>query len=311
MTSRPDVHVYASPAAFKVALEHRVAADARAHGFSVDRRRQLLLFDRLLGRLAREFGDALIAKGGVVLELRLARARTTRDVDVRLAGEPSALLTRLQAVGRSDFGDSLTFLVERPREGNADSIGGDGVIYEGQRFRVEARLSGLRYGSPFGLDVAFGDPVSGTVDAIDGTGLLSFVGAPASRIRLYPRETHLAEKLHAYTLPRPYENSRLKDLPDMGLLAGSGPFDADELRRALQTTFEFRKSHPLPSTLPAPPAAWAARYRSLARNDGLPWPTLAEAFDAARAFVNPVLGDDMGEWDPSAWTWRAHHPGQP
>src|SRR5579883_3110659 len=45
--------------------------------------RQVLVFDRFLARLFEHFGDRAIAKGGVVLELRLSRARTTRDVDVR------------------------------------------------------------------------------------------------------------------------------------------------------------------------------------------------------------------------------------
>lgn len=33
-------------------------------------------------------------------------------------------------------------------------------------------------------------------------------------------------------------------------------------------------------------------------------PTLAEAFDAARAFLDPVLSEASDcRWDPSAWSW--------
>jgi len=39
--------------------------------------------NRFLARLFEQFGDRAIAKGGVVLELRLERARATRDVDIR------------------------------------------------------------------------------------------------------------------------------------------------------------------------------------------------------------------------------------
>lgn len=35
---------------------------------------------------------------------------------------------------------------------------------------------------------------------------------------MLPVETHLAEKLHAYTLPCSTENARVRHLPDMALL---------------------------------------------------------------------------------------------
>ena len=73
--------------------------------------RQVPVFDRFLARLFEHFGDRAIAKGGVVLELRLARARTTRDVDVRLTGSSDTLLGELQRVGRLGLGDFLGFRV--------------------------------------------------------------------------------------------------------------------------------------------------------------------------------------------------------
>ena len=63
-------------------------------------------------------------------------------------------------------------------------------------------------------------------------------------------------------------NTRVKDLPDIALLATIQPLEARRLRAALERTFEFRATHPLPASLPdprcpcwpcAPPAA--------------PWPT--------------------------------------
>ena len=45
--------------------------------------------------------------------------------------------------------------------------------------------------------------------------VLAFAGIAPPTLRLYPVETHIAEKLHAYTLPRPRPNSRVKDLPDL------------------------------------------------------------------------------------------------
>jgi hypothetical protein len=75
---------YKTPEAFKTALEQRVRARAEASGATMDRVRQLLVFDRFIARVTRTFGDRLILKGGVVLELRLDRARATVDIDWRL-----------------------------------------------------------------------------------------------------------------------------------------------------------------------------------------------------------------------------------
>ena len=297
---------YATPGAFKHALEDRLRAEARRNGLNPGRLRQLLIFDRLLGRLSLEFGDAVVTKGGVALELRLARARTTRDVDVRLAGTSTHVLERLQAAGRRELGDFLTFLVREQAE--EPLIEGEGIIYEGRRFRAEAQLGGQRYGDPFGLDVAFGDVLTGEVEVMEGSHLLGFIGVARSRIRLYPRETHLAEKLHAYTLPRERENTRVKDLPDMALLGLAGPLDAGLLRVALQRTFGFRRTHALPKTVPAPPASWAVPYARMARDNELPWKSLEEVTGADSTFLGTVLAGGEGIWAPDTWDWRSPTP---
>ena len=85
---------YATPLAFKQALEQRLRS-ASATGADFARRRQLLVFDRFLARLAQVAGDAVTLKGGLVLELRLARARTTKDVDLRMMGSSGDVLDRL------------------------------------------------------------------------------------------------------------------------------------------------------------------------------------------------------------------------
>jgi len=85
------VNRYVSAAAFKQAVENRLRS-ASASGADFARRRQLLVFDRFLARIVREFGDATMLKGGLVVELRVNRARTTKDIDLRVVGAPTALL---------------------------------------------------------------------------------------------------------------------------------------------------------------------------------------------------------------------------
>jgi hypothetical protein len=86
---------YSTPAAFKQALEQRLRA-ASSSGGDFARRRQLLVFDRFLARVVAVLGDTVVLKGGLVLELRLERARTTNDVDLRVTGSPERVLSQLQ-----------------------------------------------------------------------------------------------------------------------------------------------------------------------------------------------------------------------
>ena len=58
--------------------------------------------------------------------------------------------------------------------------------------------------------------------------VLGVAGIAPPTLRLYPIETHIAEKLHAYTMPRPRPNSRVKDLPDLALLASVRPLDGSQ-----------------------------------------------------------------------------------
>lgn len=149
---------YATPAAFKQALEQRLKSSS-ASGIELARRRQLLVFDRFLARVAEVAGDAVILKGGLVLELRLSRARTTKDIDLRMSGSAESVLDRLQEAGRLDLGDFMRFEV-RPDPAHP-KIRTKAMQYDGFRFRAECELAGAIYGGPFGVDVAFGDPLVG------------------------------------------------------------------------------------------------------------------------------------------------------
>ena len=179
--------------------------------------------------------------------------------------------------------------------------------YDGLRFRAECKLAGKVYGQPFGVDVAFGDPILGEPEIVVAEDVLAFAGIAPPTLRLYPIETHLAEKLHAYTMPRSRPNSRVKDLPDIALLATAQPIDAKRLRAALEQTFTFRKTHALPAKVPAPLGAWTTPYVAMAREDQLAWITLDEVTKAAQTFLDPVLAGELdATWEPETWSWRLH-----
>jgi hypothetical protein len=175
--------------------------------------------------------------------------------------------------------------------------------YEGLRFRAECRLAGKIYGQRFGVDVAFGDPIFGEADIVTADDVLDFAGIAPPTLRLYPIESHIAEKLHAYTMPRTRMNTRVKDLPDIALLAGIQPLQAMRLRKALEQTFTHRATHPVPQALPYPPASWSTSYQQMARENELAWPTLEELTTAVSTFMNPILAGASGAWNPADWRW--------
>lgn len=100
-------------------------------------------------------------------------------------------------------------------------------------------------------------------------------------------------------------NSRVKDLPDIALLASIGELKATRVRAAIEQTFTHRATHPIPATMPDPPDVWRAPYAALAMEDDLPWATLDLVTVAARLFLDPVLADDAARvWDPTSWSWK-------
>src|SRR6202453_3514322 len=299
MTAR----TYNSPNAFKEALEQRLRS-ASKNGVDFARRRQLLVFDRFLARVVAVLRDTVLLKGGLVLELRLERARTTKDIDLRLTGSPETVLADLQEAGRQVLGDFMAFEVSRDTE--QPKIQNDGMKCEGLRFRAECRLAGRLYGQPFGVDVAFGDPILGEPETVTVDDVLGFAGIAPPTVRLYPVETHIAEKLHAYPMARTRPNTRVKELPDIALLATTGTLEASRLRFALERTFEFRATHLLPSSLPEPSNDWSSPYREMARENELVWTTLEELNIAAKGFLDPILADERGIWDPTKWIWKTH-----
>ena len=156
------------------------------------------------------------------------------------------------------------FLARIFRHFDMPEIAGQGMVYDGYRFRAEASLGGKLYGDPFGVDIGFADVLTAQPDLTQGSRFFEFAGIEPATFRLYPRHAHIAEKLHAYTMPRDRTNTRVKDLPDIALLASVGPNDALELRRAIEATFSFRGTHPVPEAVPIPASEWAPVYERMA-----------------------------------------------
>ena len=104
------------------------------------------------------------------------------------------------------------------------------------RVKLTASLGKIRL--PVQIDVGFGDAITPAPVELDFPVLLD---APAPRLRTYPRETVVAEKLQAM-VALGQVNSRMKDYYDIAVLAHLFEFDGSSLSAAFRATFDRRQT---------------------------------------------------------------------
>ncbi len=209
---------------------------------------QLLLtryaVERLLYRLAgSEHAGQFVLKGAMLFALWTGEMhRPTRDLDLLGFGDSSE--DRLAEVFRSLCSaavpdDGLTF---SPETVTVQPIREE-QEYGGQRVKLEVRLGGARV--DLQVDVGFGDAVTPRPEAVTFPTLL---GMDGPRLRAYPRETVVAEKLEAL-VKLGLTNSRMKDFYDLAIMARTFPFAGPVLRDAIRATFTRRQTA-FPSGVP-------------------------------------------------------------
>jgi predicted nucleotidyltransferase component of viral defense system len=229
------------------------AASVRTKLLKVARERgddfQLVLLryanERLLFRLSTSsHAKSFVLKGAALFTLWTgAPHRATRDLDLLGFGDPA--IERMQNL----FTDVL----------RVDGAADDGLVFDLASLRVDLIREDQEYGGvrvtvdvylttakiPLQVDVGFGDAI--TPDAVEVT-YPTLLDMPAPRLRAYPRETVVAEKLEAMA-KLGIENSRMKDFYDVAALAAGFAFDGAMLVRAIAATFNRRQT-PIPGSLP-------------------------------------------------------------
>lgn len=174
----------------------------------------------------------------------------------------------------------------------------------GRRAPVRALLAGRRF-EEFHVDLGCGDPVVGLVQTVPGSSIFEALGYPPTALRVYPLATTVAEKLHAYTVPRLNENMRVRDLVDLVLLLDAYDFDAQELSHACVATFEARGTHAWPPSFQPPPSSWERMYQRLREQTRIRLRTPEEAHWELVAFLGPVLRGTPARWDRDSRSWRS------
>jgi predicted nucleotidyltransferase component of viral defense system len=260
--------------------------------------------ERLLFRLsASGHAQQFVLKGAALFALWTGKPhRATRDLDLLGLGDPGVehvrkIFSEVLAYEVIDDGvhfDLATLTVGLIREDQE---------YGGVRAEVVARVTNAQV--RLQVDVGFGDAITPEAMVVELPPLLDF---PAPRLRAYPRETVVAEKLEAM-VKLGMANSRMKDFYDVAVLARSFTFDGDLLTRAIRTTFERRRT-PLPTTTPvaltaafAEDPSKATQWSGFVRKAGITGgKTLAETIAAVRAFVEaPLLAAAGAGPVPKSW----------
>jgi predicted nucleotidyltransferase component of viral defense system len=197
----------------------------------------LFAIERLLYRLAQS-PDArrFILKGALLFMVwEVPTPRPTRDLDLLGFGDnsPSALAQLFQAICVLPVPeDGLIFDAQSVR---VSTIRED-QEYQGQRVVLTARLGQARLSLQ--IDIGFGDAVFPAPIETTYPTLLEF---PPPRLRIYPKESVVAEKLHAMVV-LDLTNSRMKDFYDIWTLSRLFSFDSVALTQAIQATFDRRKT---------------------------------------------------------------------
>ncbi len=200
--------------------------------------------ERFLYRLSQsEYRDQFVLKGALLFELWTHRPyRPTRDLD--LSGQGDNSTARMKRV----FADVI-----------AQKVDDDGLLfdptsvritrikeeqeYEGLRVNFLARLERAKISLQ--VDIGFGDAIVPDPEEIQYPGMLDF---PIARLRAYPRETVVAEKLEAL-VKLGMVSTRMKDFYDLWILAREFDFSGPSVCRAIEATFQRRRTE-IPSAVP-------------------------------------------------------------
>jgi hypothetical protein len=299
---------YATPYAFRAALRDRFGAFTDGdHGLRVEELQRQFAYDRVLARcFAGQDADRWVLKGAVALLARLdGRARHSKDIDLYYA-EPAASTSQavdaFRAAARRDLGDYFRFEITR--------ISPLQEHLQGRRLRLGAYL-GARFAT-FHVDIVVGTAISGTPDLAEPLTPLYVDGLVRPSYRVFSVADHLADKLCAITETHQradgsvMASTRVKDLVDVALIAGSQPVRAAALHHALVTGAAHR-GLPLPPRFEVPDLeAWRSGYLRRAADAPTPVPSFRQATVIAGSLFDPVLDGRLdGEWDPLAGRWTS------
>jgi predicted nucleotidyltransferase component of viral defense system len=276
-------------------------AKARRQPFDLLLTRYVL--ERLLYRLTTtKHRDRFVLKGAMLMTTWFDDPhRPTRDVDLSGAGDPDpqAMLEIFREICAVAADDGVVFdiaglKVDKIREEQE---------YGGLRIKTTATIGQARI--PVVVDIGFGDAIE---PGAEETELPVLLDLPAPRLRVYPRETVIAEKFQAMVMLG-RANSRMKDLYDIWRLSRAYEFTGDGLPRAIAATFKRRKTE-IPAEPPdaltrafAEDPAKIQQWNSFIENVAVQPGDLATVIDDLAAFLMPQAAAARASGEDTAKVW--------
>lgn len=266
--------VYRSEGAFRSALQKRLMNCANEKGIDVQQLMKKVAFDRFLCRLFSDDSSPWLLKGGYAIELLFDVSRTTKDIDLvlrshkinrngRAIGEIDLIKESLIAYSQRDLNDFFSFVLT----GEEKTL--DNTPYGGMRYSIECKIGGKRYVS-FHIDISSNDVSKWPYfEKVEGEDWIGFAGISPAMCSVFAPEEIFAEKLHAYTLPRDQENTRVRDIVDMYLLIANKKMDHNRISECVNNVFARRKTHEIPAEFSKPPSSWKNRYEQIASTCGI------------------------------------------
>ena len=298
-----------TPKDIPASVRQRLLNQVPGTGRSFNELLQHFAIERFLYRLScSQHSDRFVLKGALMLTVwQETPSRSTMDID--LLGRADNDIATIAAMFRD------TCIQEVEPDGmdyDADSIEGTAINeeaeYPGVRIKLRAHLGTARVA--LRLDVGFGDPVFPAPEVMEYPTILDL---PAPRLRVYSRESAIAEKFEAM-VRRGTVNSRLKDFFDVWTLSRQFDFEGAGLAAAIRRTFASRgttvPSQPVALTRafaedPAKTAQWRGFLRK-ARLQSIP-ETFPEVVEDLARFLSPVA-DHIATERPFEGVWKAPGP---
>jgi predicted nucleotidyltransferase component of viral defense system len=200
--------------------------------------------ERLLFRLSHsEHNESFVLKGAMLFALWTGEMhRPTRDLDLLGFGDP----------GEEQLRNVFRALCNVPGADDGVAFREDSVSvapiredqeYGGQRVKLEMTLEQARI--DLQVDIGFGDAITPGAEMVDFPTLL---GTETPRLRAYPKETVVAEKLEAM-VKLGLANTRMKDFYDLLVMSQTFSFQAATLSEAIAATFARRRTE-IPEGVP-------------------------------------------------------------
>jgi hypothetical protein len=197
--------------------------------------------ERLMYRLSSSpYSDRFILKGAMLFVMWMDEDhRPTQDLDLLgignfTTGSLISIFKEVCTIPCDD--DGVEFIKEQI---TIDEIR-EAEIYQGQRIKIPGWLGGIKLN--VSVDIGFGDAIVPRPKKMTYPVLLDL---PPPRLKTYPKETVVAEKLDAIILLG-LRNSRMKDYYDLWTMAKHFRFDATMLARAIKATLK-RRGRKLPT----------------------------------------------------------------